>query len=98
MTNQEIRSAAILLAHQPLEASMTALSFRHVANDPMLRGSLAAPKQFFGDRGRYAVAPVHTRFDAIEWFVWDAEHALSTMNKAEVIRQAETLDEALQGL
>lgn len=67
-------------------------------NNPLMKGSLAAPKQFFGDDRRYAVAPVHTRFDAVEWFVWDAEHPLSTMSRAEVIRQAATLDEALRGL
>ena len=76
-----------------------AVSFSSVpSNNPMLRGSLAAPKQFFGEFRRYAVAPVHTRFDAVEWFVWDAEHPLSTMQRAEVIRQAATLDEALRGL
>lgn len=79
-----------------LEAPM-AVSFSAVSNNAMLRGSLAAPKQFFGDHGRYAVAPIHTRFDAVEWFVWDALHPLSTMNRAEVIRQEPTLDEALRG-
>lgn len=68
------------------------------ANDPALKGQPAARKQFFGPRGRYAVAPVHTRFDALEWFVWDAEHELSSMTRAEVIRQAATLEEALKGL
>ncbi len=67
-------------------------------NNSLLRGSLAAPKQRFGENGRYAVAPVHTRFDAIEWFVWDAEHPLSTLSRAEVIRPAATLEEALRGL
>ncbi len=67
-------------------------------NEPARKGQLAARKQFFGDNCRYAVAPVHTRFDALEWFVWDAEHPLSTLSRAEVIRQAETLDEALRGL
>lgn len=52
----------------------------------------------FGENRRYAVAPIHTRFDALEWFVWDAEHPLSDLNHAEVIRQAETLEEALRGL
>jgi len=44
-----------------------------LTNNPMLRGSPAAPKQFFGEFDRFAVAPIHTRFDAIEWVVWDAE-------------------------
>ena len=76
-----------------------AVSFPCVpTNNPSLRGSLAATKQFFGDHSRYAVAPVHTRFDHVEWFVWDAEHSLSDMTRAEVIRQSETLVEALRGL
>lgn len=78
---------------------MAVVSFSVVpANNPSLKGSLAARKQFFGDNGRYAVAPVHTRFDAVEWFVWDAEHPLSSLSRAEVIRQSDTLDEALWGL
>ena len=53
------------------------VSFRSVPkSNPLMKGALAAPKQRFGDSGRYAVAPVHTRFDAVEWFVWDAEHPL----------------------
>lgn len=67
-------------------------------NNPARKGELAARKQFFGENSRYAVAPVHTRFDMLEWFVWDAEHPLSDLNHAEVIRQAETLEEALRGL
>lgn len=67
-------------------------------NDSSRKGELAAPKQFFGENGRYAVAPVHTRFDTLEWFVWDAEHPLSDLHHAEVIRQAETMDEAVSGL
>lgn len=67
-------------------------------NNPVLKGSLATKKQLFGDYSRYAVAAVHTRFDAVEWFVWDAEHPLSDMNHAEVIRQAPTMAEAIKGL
>lgn len=69
-----------------------------IRNNPAMKGSLAARKQFFGEFGRYAVAPVHTRFDAVEWFVWDAHHPLSDLNHAEVIRQADTLDDAIKGL
>lgn len=68
------------------------------ANDPSKKGQLAARKQFFGASRRYAVAPIHTRFDVLEWFVWDAEHELSDMTRAEVIRQTSTLEEALMGL
>jgi len=78
--------------------NMASFSFASVTNNPSLKGSLAAPKQYFGEASRYAVAPVHTRFDAIEWFVWDAEHPNSNLDHAEIIRQAETLEEAVSGL
>ena len=66
-------------------------------NNPMLAGTLAAHKQFFGDHGRFAVAPIHTRFDAVEWFVWDAEKT-DNEGLAEVVRQAETIEAAMDGL
>lgn len=74
------------------------VSFSPVCNVPSKKGELAARKQFFGPNRRYAVAPIHTRFDDIEWFVWDAEHELSNMTRAEVIRQSPTLEAALCGL
>jgi hypothetical protein len=67
-----------------------------LTNDPTRKGQLAAPKRLFGDLRRYAVAPVHTRFDAVEWFVWDA-HTDDHGHPA-VIRQASTEAEAIQGL
>jgi hypothetical protein len=67
-------------------------------NDVTRKGQLAARKQLFGDCSRYAVAPVHTRFDAVQWFVWDAEITCADTGLPEVIRQAETLAEALQGI
>jgi len=74
-----------------------ALSFSSpLTNNPMLRGSLAAPKQFFGEFGRYAIAPIHTRFDAIEWVVWDADILDEATGLAAIIRQADTIDEALR--
>lgn len=85
-------------AANPSEVFMTVLSFpTALENKPALRGSLAAKKQFFGEWNRYAVAPVHTRFDAIEWFVWDAEQT-DGKGLAEVVRQAGTLDDAISGL
>ena len=42
-------------------------------NDAQRAGQLAAPKESFGDFGRFSVAPVHTRFDEVQWFAWDAE-------------------------
>ena len=69
-----------------------------IANNPARKGQLAAPKQFFGDFNRFAVAPMHTRFETIEWFVWDADHPDSDMSHAEVGRQSATLEDALAGL
>jgi hypothetical protein len=66
------------------------------ANNPSLKGQLAARKQFF-DGYRYAVAPIHTRFDELVWFVWDA-NVLDETGRAEVVRQEATLEEALRGL
>ena len=75
------------------------ISFPKVpANNPALKGQPAARKQFFGERNRYAVWPVHVRSGDIEWFVADAEHPLSDISHPEVIRQSETLEEALEGL
>jgi hypothetical protein len=67
-------------------------------NNPNLAGQLAAKKELFGDCSRYAIAPIHTRFDAVEWFVWDAEKTDLDTKRAQVIRQAQTKAEALAGL
>jgi hypothetical protein len=66
------------------------------ANDASRKGQLAARKQLFGDYRRYAVAPIHTRFDAVSWFVWDAEGY--PMGEPAIIRQEATLAEATKGL
>jgi hypothetical protein len=74
------------------------INFPHnIKNIPPQAGALAARKQFFGDASRYAVAPIHTRFDAVSWFVWDA---LKTDDDGHstVIRQEETLAAAVAGL
>jgi hypothetical protein len=76
---------------------MTKHTFKPVTNDPAKRGQPAARKQLFGEYSRYAVAPVHTRFESVEWFVWDAERCNET-GSPEVIRQASTLEEAIKGL
>ena len=67
-------------------------------NDSSKRGELAAPKVLFGECSRFAVAPIHTRFGSIVWFVWDAEHEFSTLKAAEVIRQENSFEEAVVGL
>jgi hypothetical protein len=80
-----------------LEAPMALTFPTKIANDPSKKGQLAARKQFFGEYRRYAVAPIHTRFDAVEWFVWDAAQAADG-ELAPVIRQEATLAEAVAGL
>jgi hypothetical protein len=75
-------------------------NFRRLpANQPNLRGQLAAPKVLFGWGKRYAVAPVFSRFedDPLIWFVWDADRVDSD-GKPEVIRQEPSLAAALAGL
>lgn len=68
-------------------------------NDPAKAGQLAARKRLFGDYSRYAVAPVYTRFDAVEWFVWDAATYTAPDDPTPaVIRQASTEAEAVKGL
>jgi hypothetical protein len=65
-------------------------------NDPSRKGQLAARKQLFGDYRRYAIAPIHTRFDAVSWFVWDADGY--PMGEPAVIRQEATLAKAIANL
>lgn len=69
-----------------------------LTNDPARKGELAAPKRIFGPHGRYAVAPVHTRFDALIWMVWDAEAEDPYTGGPEVIRMGNTEEEAIAGL
>lgn len=58
-------------------------------NDPSRAGQLAGRKRIFGERSRYAVAPVHSRVNPyVEWFVWDAEYLDEITGLPAVIRQA----------
>ena len=72
---------------------MVDYTFTVSSNNPDKKGSLAGRKVLFGEYSRYAVAPIHTRFDAVEWFVWDA----SVNGTPEVIRQAPTFEAAVAG-
>lgn len=60
--------------------------FSRIQNNPAYKGELAAPKYLFGEHSRYSIAPIHTRFDAVQWFVWDAE-TLDSNGLPDVIRQ-----------
>ena len=69
-----------------------------LSNDPRQAGALATRKSPFGPWSRYAVAAVHTRFDAVSWFVWDAEQADPITGEQLVIRQEPTREAAVSGL
>jgi hypothetical protein len=80
-----------------MSASLATLSA--VANDPIRKGERASEYVTFGPFKRYGVAALHTRFDAVQWFVWDVE--LLDQHSGEygrVIRQEDTLEAALRGL
>lgn len=68
-----------------------------IKNNPAKKGEIAGRKSLFGDYSRYAVAPVHTRFESIAWFVWDAE-TTDENGFPETIRIADTYEEAILGL
>ncbi len=66
------------------------------ANDPSRKGQIASPKIAFGDYKRYAIYAVHTRFDAVSWFVADCD--VDDCGMPGIIRQEPTIAEALRGL
>ena len=74
-----------------------------IINDPTRKGELAAGKQVFGPNNRYAVAPVHSRFDAVGWFVWDTETPGDNYDpimgfEPAIIRIVSSYEEAIAGL
>jgi hypothetical protein len=88
------------MSYDPKKLSMVASNYgfpRKLVNDPSRAGQLLARKKLFGEHSRYAIAPVHTRFKAVEWFVWDAER-LDETGRPEVVRQEKTIHQALEGL
>lgn len=73
-------------------------AYTNLQNDRSKAGQLAAVQRTFGPYRRYAFAPVHTRFGAVQWFVWDAETTDLVTNEPSIIRQEDTLTAALAGL
>lgn len=65
-------------------------------NDPHFAGVCAGKKVRFGPGGRYTVAPVHSRFDHVQWFVWD--NTVDDDGLPATIRQRDTLAGALMSL
>lgn len=68
------------------------------ANDPQRAGQRASRVALFGERSRYLIGAVHTRFDAVVWLVTDAETEDTETGLPCVIRQASSLRAALDGV
>jgi hypothetical protein len=66
-------------------------------NDARFAGRLASDKVLFGECSRYALYAVHTRGDAVQWFVADAESPDHT-GLPQIVRQADTPEQAMAGL
>lgn len=73
-------------------------SFPAEKNDPRKAGQKAGAVMSFGEFGRFRIFPVHTRFDAVSWFVTDAEVIDEETGFASVIRQEPTFQQAIDGL
>lgn len=72
-------------------------------NDPnragaSIPGSIAYFPGVSGAHHRYCVRAVHTRFDAVEYVVSDADQADPVTDGAAIIRQSSSAEEALRGL
>jgi hypothetical protein len=67
-------------------------------NDPRFAGRQASGKVLFGFCSRYALYAVHTRGDAVQWLVADAESMDAETGLPGIIRQAATPEEAVAGL
>ena len=44
-----------------------------IRNDPARKGQRAGKSRFYGPRSRFALYPIHTRFEQVAWVVADAE-------------------------
>lgn len=77
-------------------------SLKVQSNDPARAGQIASKVSYFGEFGRYSVYAVHTRFDAVQWFVTDAEGVTDEQVRHRemppVIRQESTYEAAVAGL
>ena len=67
-------------------------------NNPRRAGELAGNWRVFGAFSRFKVAPVHTRFKRVSWFVWDAEKVDEETGLSSIVRQAPSEAEAVAGL
>lgn len=75
-----------------------AYTFKVAKNDTGKAGAPAGKKLLFGDCSRYAIAPVHTRFEDVWWFVWDADVVDEVTGNPAAIRIEESFERAVAGL
>lgn len=66
-----------------------------ICNIPHLAGQVAGKKEFFGPFNRYALFPVHTRFNSVSWIVEDAEDQDQETGLPRIIIQEKTRADAL---
>jgi len=45
----------------------------NIVNNPELKGKRAGKSRFYGPHSRFALYPIHTRFERVAWVVADAE-------------------------
>lgn len=80
----------------PAPATLATLTAQ--PNNPSRKGQRASAIVDFGMGDRYSVAAMHTRFDAVEWFVWDFWQQDPQTGRHPIIRQEPTLEAAIAGL
>lgn len=68
------------------------------ANDPSKPGHMATQQIRFGERDRYGVFAIHTRFDNCEWIIVDYESIDPVYNLPDIIRQGDSALEVMAGL
>lgn len=67
-------------------------------NDPSRPGHMATQQIRFGERDRYGVFAIHTRFDDVEWIVVDYENVDPVYQLPDIIRQGNSALEVMEGL
>lgn len=68
------------------------------ANDSKNPGTRASRKVTFGAHSRFAVFAVHTRGDAVQWFVADGEAKDDVADGPAIVRQEDSFAAAISGL
>jgi hypothetical protein len=66
-----------------------------IKNDTNKAGMIASKPQFFMLH-QIKVAAIHTRFDSVQWFVWDAGIIDELTGHPEVVGQYDTEEDAIK--